>query len=46
MSYYLWMIENYKNFDKIMHLDFRDIVIQKDPFEFMIGMYQVPKEIL
>jgi len=35
MSYYLWMIENYNNFDKIMHLDFRDIVIQKDPFEFM-----------
>jgi hypothetical protein len=29
------MIENYNNFDKIMHLDFRDIVIQKDPFEFM-----------
>ena len=35
MSYYQWMIENYENYDKVMHLDFRDIIIQKDPFEFM-----------
>ena len=35
MAYYNWMLENYENYDYVMHLDFRDIVIQKDPFEFM-----------
>lgn len=35
MAYYLWMMENYQNYDYIMHLDFRDIVIQQDPFLFM-----------
>jgi len=37
MSYYLWMIENYDNYDYLMHLDFRDIIIQKDPFDFMLS---------
>lgn len=35
MAYYLWMIENLDNFDYVMHLDFRDIIVQNDPFEFM-----------
>ena len=37
MSYYLWMIENFDNYDYIMHLDFRDIIVQKDPFDFMVS---------
>lgn len=37
MSYYLWMIENYDNYDYVMHLDFRDIIVQKDPFDFMLS---------
>ena len=37
MSYYLWMIENLDNYDYVMHLDFRDIIVQKDPVDFMIS---------
>ena len=35
MAYYNWMVERLDKYEYVMHLDFRDIVIQKDPFEFM-----------
>lgn len=35
MAYYNWMVEHFDKYEYVMHLDFRDIVIQKDPFEFM-----------
>lgn len=35
MAYYLWMVNNYDNFKYVIHLDFRDIIVQKNPFLFM-----------
>ena len=36
MSYYLWINENINKYDYMMHVDFRDVIIQKNPFDFMI----------
>ena len=35
MSYYQWLVQNFDNYEYVMHVDFRDVIIQKDPFEFM-----------
>jgi hypothetical protein len=35
MSYYQWLVENFDNYEYVMHVDFRDVIIQKDPFDFM-----------
>jgi hypothetical protein len=34
-AYYNWLCENGSDFDYVMQWDMRDIIIQKDPFEFM-----------
>jgi hypothetical protein len=35
LAYYNWLCENGSEFDYVMHCDMRDVVLQKDPFEFM-----------
>jgi hypothetical protein len=35
LAYYNWLCENGSEFDYVMHCDMRDVVIQRDPFEFM-----------
>jgi hypothetical protein len=35
LAYYDWLCENGKDFDYVMHCDMRDVILQKDPFEFM-----------
>jgi len=35
VSYYNWLCENGHDFDYVMQWDMRDVIIQKDPFEFM-----------
>lgn len=35
VAYYNWLCENGKDFDYVMQWDMRDVIIQKDPFEFM-----------
>lgn len=35
LSYYNWLCENGSEFDYVMHCDMRDVILQKDPFEFM-----------
>ena len=35
ISYYNWLCENGHDFDYVMQWDMRDVIIQKDPFEFM-----------
>ena len=35
MAYYLWLVNNINNYEYIMHLDFRDVIVQKNPFIFM-----------
>lgn len=35
LAYYNWLCENGKDFKYVMHCDMRDVVIQRDPFEFM-----------
>lgn len=37
MSYYLWLNNNLDKYDYVMHVDFRDVIIQKNPFEFMLS---------
>jgi len=34
-AYYNWLCENGKDFDYVMQWDMRDVVIQRNPFEFM-----------
>jgi hypothetical protein len=35
LAYYNWLCKNGKDFDYVMHCDMRDVILQKDPFEFM-----------
>lgn len=34
ICYYEWLIEN-PNYENILHLDFRDMIIQRNPFDYM-----------
>ena len=34
MSYYEWLVNN-NNYEYVFHVDFRDIIIQKNPFDYM-----------
>lgn len=35
LNYYNWLCKNGQDYDYVMHCDMRDVVIQKNPFEFM-----------
>ena len=35
LSYYNWLCENGSDLDYVFHCDMRDVILQKDPFEFM-----------
>jgi len=35
LAYYMWIMERSEKFKNIMHVDFRDVIVQKDPFEYI-----------
>lgn len=37
LAYFDWLCKNGKDFDYVLHCDMRDVIFQKDPFEFMVN---------
>lgn len=35
LAYYLWLQDHHNQFKNVMHVDFRDVIVQKDPFEYI-----------
>lgn len=35
MSYYEWLVQHKDEYEYVFHVDFRDVIVQRDPFEYM-----------